>query len=112
MVEVIRLELVAESDWVAKRRKVIIKKYERPLPDGGIAIVEIIDIGDPKYRDGIMYTFRCMSEDGKMLFAVENSHGKPHIHWRNKKEYVDLDWKAAFLKFDEMLEEHIGKTGW
>lgn len=87
----------------------VIKKHEYWLPNRDRVIVEVIDVGNPAYKDGIMYTFRCMKEDGEQLFAVENSHGRPHIHRKGRKEFVDYDWKAAFAAFDGMLKEHVKK---
>lgn len=83
----------------------VIRKYERWLVNGDRVIVEILKVGDPKFKDGIVYTFRCMGEDGNVVFAIENSHGKPHIHKRDRKENVDYDWKTAYLKFEEMVDE-------
>lgn len=92
--------------------KTILKKHENLLPNGDLVIIEIVDVGDSKCQDGIMFTFRCMSESGETLFAVENSHGKPHIHLKNRKEDVDWSWKVALAKFDEMIKEHRKKILW
>jgi len=98
-----RAELVPEVDGMHK----ILKKYEKWLSNGDRIIVEIIDTGNMKYRDGIMYTFRCLDENGETLFAVENSHGKPHIHLKGRAISMDFEnWKMALARFDEMLEEH------
>jgi hypothetical protein len=94
-----------------KRSKVIIKNYERYLPNGDKAVVEVIWVDDPKYADGIIYTFRCISECGEQLFAVENSHGTPHVHLKGKKMETNWGWKVAFEKFDEMLQERTRKVG-
>ena len=83
----------------------IIRKYERWLENGDKVIVEILKVDSPKYRDGVIYTFRCMGDDGQLVFAIENSHGQPHIHVRGRKENVDYDWKIAYLKFEEMVDE-------
>jgi len=83
----------------------IIRKYERWLMNGDKVIVEILKVGSEKYKDGIIYTFRYMGEDGKVVFAIENSHGQPHIHMRDRKENVDYDWKTAYLKFEELVDE-------
>jgi hypothetical protein len=95
----------------ARKKKVILKKYERYLPNGDRAIVEVIDVDDWKYEDGIMYTFRCISWKGETLFAVENSHGKPHVHLKGKKEGTNWNWKVAFQKFDQMLRERLREEG-
>lgn len=87
----------------------IVKKYEYWLPNRDRVIVEVLDVGNPRYKDGIMYTFRCMGESGQLRFAIENSHGQPHIHRRTRKEVVDYDWKTAFAAFDGMLREHAKK---
>ena len=50
-----------------------LKNYEYYFPSGERIIVEVLEVGDPKYKDGIMYTFRCLSTDDKTLFALENS---------------------------------------
>ena len=87
----------------------ILRKYEKWLMNGDRVIVEILKVDDPKFKDGIIYTFRCMSEDGRTVFAIENTHGQPHIHLRTKKENVDYDWKTAYLKFEEMMDEREKK---
>ncbi len=87
------------------------KIYKYPLDNNDLVIYEIREVNDSKYKDGIMYTLHCMSADGKTLFAIENSHGKPHIHWRGRKEDADYGWKTAIQKFEEMLKEHKRKTG-
>lgn len=92
--------------------KTVLKKHENLLPNGDLVIIEIVDVGDSKYQDGIMFTFRCMSESGETLFAIENSHGKPHIHLKNRKEDVDWSWKVALAKFDEMVKEHRKRILW
>ncbi len=82
----------------------IIRKYERWLMNNDRIIVEILKVDNPKFKDGIIYTFRCMDKDGRIVFAIENSHGQPHVHRRAKKEGVDYDWKTAYLKFEEMVD--------
>jgi hypothetical protein len=86
------------------------KAYQYPLANGDLVVIEVRLVGNEKFKDGVMFTFRCMSSGGQILFAVENSHGKPHIHKGARKEGADLDWKAAFAKFDEMLLAHKKKT--
>lgn len=83
--------------------------FQYALRNDDIVIVEIKKVYDSKYQDGIMYTFRCMSSNGETLFAIENSHGRPHIHYRHTKESADYDWKTAWDKFDEMVREHKRK---
>jgi hypothetical protein len=83
----------------------IIRKYERWLENGDRVIVEILKVDSQKYRDGVIYTFRCIGKDRKTVFAIENSHGKPYIHKGERKEDVDFDWKTAYLKFEEMVDE-------
>jgi hypothetical protein len=87
----------------------IIRKYERWLMNNDRVIVEILKVDNPKFKDGIIYTFRCMDEDGQIIFAIENSHGQPHIHLRTKKVNVDYDWKTAYLKFENMVDEREKK---
>lgn len=86
------------------------RSYQYELGNGDKVICEMRKVNDARYKEGVMYTFRCMSASGRTLFAVENSHGKPHIHWREKKEEVDWDCDTAYVKFDEMLREHKQKT--
>ena len=76
------------------------------LPNGDRVILEILKVDNPAYKDGVIYTFRCISENGETLFAVENSHGKPHIHLKDRKVETDWDWEQALAKFDEMVREH------
>lgn len=93
-----------------KKKAICLFKYEHWLETGEKILVEVIDTKDPKYLEGIMYTFRCISTEGKTLFAVENSHGKPHIHLNEKKIEVEYDWKQALSKFEEMKAEYGRKT--
>lgn len=86
------------------------KSFKYSLANDDLVIIEIRKVRDSKYKDGLMFTFRCMSANGETLFAIENSHGKPHMHWRERKEYADYDCKTAMQKFDEMLREHKRKT--
>ncbi len=92
--------------------KKILKKYERLLPNGDRVMVEAIKVNNPAFKDGIIYTFRCISESGETLFAVENSHGKPHIHLKERKFDTDWDWETALAKFDEMVKEHWKRILW
>ncbi len=85
------------------------KSYKYSLDNDDLVIIETKKVHDSKYNGGIMFTFRCMSADGALLFAIENSHGQPHIHWRDRKENVNYDWRTALQKFDEMLNEHKRK---
>ena len=88
----------------------VLKKYEKWLSNGDRILVEIINVGDARYKGGIMYTFRCIDENKETVFAVENSHGKPHIHAKGKAIEVDFEnWKMALAAFDELLEEHKKK---
>ena len=87
----------------------IIRKYEKWLQNKDRVIVEVLDVGNPVYEGGIMFTFRCMSEAGQQLFAIENSHGQPHLHLKGRKENMDCGWKAALAKFEEMVSEHKRK---
>lgn len=87
----------------------IIRKYEKWLANKDRVVIEVLDVGNPIYKDGIMYTFRCMTKNGEQLFAIENSHGQPHVHSRARKENVDYDWKTAIQKFEDMVKEHKEK---
>ncbi len=87
------------------------RRYQYSLINGDLVIYDVRKVNDPRYNDGIMYTFRCMSVEGKTLFAIENSHGQTHIHWREKKETAGYDWETAVMKFEEMLDEHKRKIG-
>ena len=82
------------------------RSFQYELDNGDKVICEMKKVKDSRYKEGVMYTFRCMSADDVTLFAIENSHGKPHIHLKGRKEDVDWDWKTAYWKFDEMLREH------
>ncbi len=87
----------------------IIRKYEKWLANKDRVVIEVLEVDNPIYKDGIMYTFRCMTKGGEHLFAIENSHGSPHIHRGAKRENVDYDWKTAIMKFEEMVREHKEK---
>lgn len=95
-----------------EQMKRILKKYERLLPNGDRIIVEAFKVDNPIFKDGIIYTFRCMSEAGETHFAIENSHGKPHIHLKKRRFDTDWDWETALGKFDEMVTEHRKKILW
>lgn len=92
-------------------KKIIKKKYFRTLPNGDLIIAEVIDVGDMKYKDGIMYTFRCVDLGGNTLFAIENGHEHAHVHMGGKKENVDYGWKQAYAEFDLMVAAHERKLG-
>jgi hypothetical protein len=87
------------------------KSYQYALNNDDLVIVEIKIVGDPKYNEGVMFTFRCMSSSGETLFAIENSHGKPHMHLGKRKQEAPSGWEAALHKFSEMLREHKKKIG-
>jgi len=53
-----------------------------------------------------MYTFRCLADNDALLFAVENSHGKSHMHLKEQKIETNYDWRQAFKKFDELKSEY------
>ncbi len=91
--------------------KIVVKGYERWLPNGDRILVEAFKVNNPLYKYGVVYTFRCISENDETLFAVENSHGKPHIHLKERKIETDWDWEYALAKFDEMVREHERKLG-
>lgn len=101
----LRAELVPEDEWMRER------SFQYEFSNGDKVICEMKNVDDDRYKEGVMFTFRCMSADGKTLFAIENSHGKPHIHWRDRKEDVDWDWRTAYWKFHEMLDEHKKRFG-
>ena len=89
----------------------ILKKYGKMYWNWDKKIVEILDVEDEKYRNGLMYTFRYLKYDEgakkySTLFAIENNHGIPHIHRNGKKEFVDFDWKTAWAEFDRMVAEY------
>ncbi len=96
---------------MGKTRKVYLANYEYWLGNGDRVLVEVIDVGDPKYEGGIMYTFRCVASDGETLFAVENSHGTPHIHMKGEKFETTYNWKQALKKFSELKLDHERKNG-
>jgi hypothetical protein len=87
------------------------KHVQYALRNHDLVIIEIKPVDDPRYADGVMFTFRCMSADGKTLFAIENSHGKPHMHLKERKEDVDWGWETAYMKFEEMIAEHKRRIG-
>lgn len=94
----------------------IIKQHTLKYPNEDREIVEVIKLDDTRYKDGVIYTFRYLryvEESGayETLFAVENSHGQPHMHIGERKYEVDYDWKQAFAKFDELRREYEGKIG-
>lgn len=89
----------------------IMMKYAILLSNGDREFFEVVKIVGSKYRDGIMYTFRYICEDGTTEFAIENSHGAPHIHKKERKIDVDYDWKAAIREFEQMCSEHKLRNG-
>ena len=96
----------AARSWCQEDDGMKERNYSYSLINDDLVIYELKKVNDTKYKDGVMYTFRCMSADGDTLFAVENSHGKPHIHLKGRKEDVDWDWQTSLWKFKEMLVEH------
>lgn len=90
-------------------KKRIMKKYEYQ-PDGGESVfAEVVYLGDSKYADGIMYTFRCIDAGGNTLFAIENGHEQPHMHLKGRKIQVDYDWETAQTVFRGMIREYAQK---
>jgi len=90
-------------------KKVFKKKYAHTLSNGDLVIAEVVDVGDMKYKDGVMYSFRCIDLDGNTLFAIENGHEQAHVHMGKKKDIVDYDWKTARDEFECLLKEHKRK---
>ena len=89
----------------------IVRKYTVEYPEGDVKIVEVFRVGDNKYSGGIMYNFRylaCRGNAGEYetAFAIDNSHGQPHMHKGDKKEYVELGWKQAAVEFDRMVKDY------
>ncbi len=99
----------AARSWCQEDGKMKETYFKYALQNDDLVIVEIRRVRSPKYIDGIMFTFRCMSANGETLFAIENSHGQPHMHLKGKKEDVDYDWKIAYGRFDGMVAEHKKK---
>ncbi|OIO21190.1 hypothetical protein AUJ17_02530 [Candidatus Micrarchaeota archaeon CG1_02_47_40] len=87
----------------------IIRQYKKQYPNTDRKIVEVMKVDDARYADGIIYTFRYLryeakKEEYETAFAIENSHGQPHIHRENKREDVDFDWKKAMSEFERMVK--------
>lgn len=101
----------AARSWCQKDGGMKEKYVQYALRNDDLIIIEIKPVDDPKYKEGVMYTFRCMSASGETLFAIENSHGQPHIHLKGRKEDTNWGWKTAYGKFDEMVAEHKKRTG-
>ena len=101
----------AARSWCQEDDAMRERSFKYEFNNGDKVICEMKNVKDARYKDGVMYTFRCMSADGDTLFAVENSHGQPHIHLKGRKEGMDWDWKTAYWKFYEMLQEHKKKLG-
>lgn len=99
----------AARSWCQEDDGMKERVYSYSLINDDLVIYELKKINDTRYKDGVMFTFRCMSADGVTLFAIENSHGKSHIHLKGRKEDVDWDWQTALWKFKEMLAEHEKK---
>lgn len=90
-------------------RAKIWKKWEYWLEDGSRAIMEVLKVDDKRYEDGMRFSYRLLSADGETLFAIENEHGKPHIHRKNRKDDLDCDWETGMRKFKEMVRGHAIK---
>ena|SRR3989338_6596821 len=97
--------------WSGRIVRMRERTFKYSLRNNDLVICEVRCVKGTKYEGGVMFTFRCMSSDGKTLFAIENSHGQPHIHLGGRRESVEYDWKTAYWKFDQMLREHKRKIG-
>lgn len=88
-----------------------LKNYDKIFSNLDKMSVEVLWVKDELYKDGIMFTYRYLAYDdatGKYetAFAIENGHGKSHVHLKNKKEEIDVDWKRGLLMFEQMVKEY------
>ncbi len=95
----------------------IIDISEYTYENGDMRVIDILDVGDAAYRDGIKFNMAYLQRDPNTghlsrLFGIDNSHGPSHIHYKNREEEVDLDWKAAMERFTGMIQEHRRREGW
>jgi len=94
----------------------ILKKRMHFNEYGDLEVTEVISTKDPKYANGIKYGMMYLQKNPaadsySRLFGIDNSHGEPHIHLKERKMPVDYDWKTAMNKFDEMVREHRKTRG-
>ena len=76
------------------------------LANGAVTLIQIFKVDDSRYPDGFSFTYRLMSAERKLLFAVENSHGRSHTHKGPRKEYSEFDWKQGLEMFSAEVREY------
>ena len=89
----------------------VIARYRFIYPDSDQKVVDVIWVGDAKYPDGIKYDFTYLkyaesSGEYARVLAVDNSHGKPHMHYAGLEKEVDWNWKQSFNDFKKMVSEY------
>ena len=89
----------------------VIARYRFVYPDLDKKVVDVIQLEDLKYSDGIKYDFTYLkyvesSGEHVRMLAVDNSHGKPHVHCAGREKDVDWNWTQAFNEFEKMIEEY------
>ncbi len=97
-----------------EKKTEIVMDYDYQYPDMDRMVVQILKVDDDKYANGIIYTFRYLKYDEekegyRTEFAIENSHGAPHIHSGSRKELAEFGWKDALAEFEKRVNEHRKK---
>ncbi len=94
----------------AMAEKAKIKKWhEYWIVGGSRIIIEVLEVNDARYADGIRFTYRMLSPVGETVFAIENEHGTPHLHRGERKTDLDCNWKSGLRLFEEMASEYEKK---
>ncbi len=89
----------------------VIVRYRFVYPDMDQKVVDVVQLNEPKYMDGIKYDFTYLkyvesSGEHVRILAVDNSHGRPHVHRAGREKEVDWDWEQAFNEFEKMVKEY------
>ena len=85
------------------------EKREYWIAGGSRAIIEVLEVEDEQFADGMRFTYRLLSPDGKTILAIENEHGTPHMHRGERKTNLSCDWKSGLRMFQELVREYEKK---
>ena len=88
------------------------ERREYWITGGSRAIIEVLEVEDERFADGMRFTYRLLSPEGKTMFAIENEHGTPHMHRGERKTNLECDWEGGLKQFQELVREYEKrKTG-
>ena len=66
------------------------EKREYWILGGSRAIIEVLEVDDPRFTEGLRFTYRLLASDGETVLAIENEHGSSHMHRRGRKTGLDF----------------------